>query len=546
MYLHAIDAARGAGAESEAAVAREFRTFLTDRRKHLNRGTTYALIAAHGQPEQLLHYASVCGDWERVLAHHVQRRDAEAALDVLASLVRAEPAAGGGGGGGGGGGALDEGSAMEAERLLEAFSPELLERAPERTVDLWLAADFVDPVKLMPALLRYDETHQAAASRQGPHHGMRYLHHCTRELGCQQTVLHNYLVLLHARLSDDVTLLSCLRGTLDTEPAAASGGGGGGSGGGASLGGEAEAEAEAASLDASQVSELLPLEQAYETLYDAHYALRVCAERGRHVACVLLYQRLGLHAEAVALSLKLGKLHLAKRSADLPRDEPQLRKRLWVQVARRAIEAAQAAHAGAEHGAEHGAEQASGAGQREAVRGVVALLRECELLRVDDLLPFLPDFARIDDVKEQVCASLEDYSRQIDELKAEMAEATSSADALRHDIKQLRGRSLQVSAGRACDSPELAPTFAPTCGGLGVAGHSFVAFPCSHVFRLKCLESALSPHERQRLLQLGPAALQEALAAECPLCGEAMVASVCKPFVDMQAEAAVAASWAIS
>ena len=44
MYLHAIDAARGAGAEGEAAVAREFRTFLTDRQKHLNRGTTYALI----------------------------------------------------------------------------------------------------------------------------------------------------------------------------------------------------------------------------------------------------------------------------------------------------------------------------------------------------------------------------------------------------------------------------------------------------------------------------------------------------------------------
>ena len=47
-------------------------------------------------------------------------------------------------------GELDEGSAMEAERLLEAFSPELIEMAPERTVDLWLTADFVDPLKLMP------------------------------------------------------------------------------------------------------------------------------------------------------------------------------------------------------------------------------------------------------------------------------------------------------------------------------------------------------------------------------------------------------------
>ena len=38
----------------------------------------------------------------------------------------------------------------------------------------------------------------------------------------------------------------------------------------------------------------------------------------------------------------------------------------------------------------------------------------------------------------------------------------------------------------------------------------------------------------------------EALAAECPLCGEAMVQSVSQPFIDVQAEAAVASSWAIA
>ena len=81
--------------------------------------------------------------------------------------------------------------------------------------------------------------------------------------------------------------------------------------------------------------------------------------------------------------------------------------------------------------------------------------------------------------------------------------------------------------------------------GGALAGHSFVAFPCGHAFRLKCLEHALAPHERQRLSRPGPGALEEALAAECPLCGEAMVESVCKPFVDLEAEAALAASWAI-
>ena len=316
------------------------------------------------------------------------------------------------------------------------------------------------------------------------HQGLRYLHHCVGELACQQAVLHNYLVLLHARLSDEPTLLSCLRGTLDAPPP-----------------GGSTADGDLTSLRSTQISEahslysdLSPLEPAYEVYYDAHYALRICLERGRHAACVLLYQQLGLHGEAVTLALSTGKLHLAKQSADLPRDDEQ-RKALWLQVARHAIAES-----------ERDRKAAGGTDQAASVRGVVTLLQECELLRIDDLLPEFPDFARIDDFKEQICASLEDYNRQIHELKAEMSEATASADALRKDIKQLRERSLTVPEGRLCDSPELAPTYAPTCGGCAVAGHAFVAFPCGHAFRLKCLESALSPHERQRLSQHGPRA----------------------------------------
>ena len=617
MYLHAIDAARGGSgggggggggggsgrrgsdgggagstgvAVDEAALALEFRCFLTDKQRHLSRGTTFALISAHGQLDQLLHYATLCGDWERVLSHHVQQRDAPAALEVLTSLVRAAS----------GGGPDYEGAAMEVERLLEMFSPELIELAPSHTVDVWIAAEFVDPLKALPALMRYDESRSSSAVAAAPpppaspgagasassgrtrgreaHQGLRYLHHCVGELGCQQAVLHNYLVLLHARLSDEPTLLSCLRGTLDAPPLPPSGVPLSPASGGDAAAHAAHAASElVGSLRSTQISEahslyselggaaggLAGAEPAYDVYYDAHYALRVCTERGRHEACVLLHQRLGLHAEAVTLSLAHGKLRLAKQSADLPRGD-EARRNLWLQVARHVIAQADqtqqqptatgdgggggggAAAAAAVGAKAASAELSAAADQAASVRAAVALLHECELLRIDDLLAYLPDFARIDEFKEQICASLEDYNRQIDELKAEMGEATASADALRKDIKQLRERRLAVPVGRACDCPELAPTFAPTCGGGCVGAHAFVAFPCSHAFRLRCLEHALPPHERQRLAQPGHGALEEALAAECPLCGEAMVQSVGKPFVDLEAEAAVVSSWAVA
>lgn len=40
------------------------------------------------------------------------------------------------------------------------------------------------------------------------------------------------------------------------------------------------------------------------------------------------------------------------------------------------------------------------------VKKALELLKECELLKIEDLLPFFSDFERIDDFKEPICESL--------------------------------------------------------------------------------------------------------------------------------------------
>lgn len=49
------------------------------------------------------------------------------------------------------------------------------------------------------------------------------------------------------------------------------------------------------------------------------------------------------------------------------------------------------------------------------------------LLKIEDILPFFPDFVTIDNFKGAITDSLTRYNRQIDELKAEMDEATEIA-----------------------------------------------------------------------------------------------------------------------
>ena len=118
--------------------------------------------------------------------------------------------------------------------------------------------------------------------------------------------------------------------------------------------------------------------------YDPKYALRLCTRAGKTAACVFVYSQLGMHEESVKLSLRVGDAELAKVHADKPADE-SLRKKLWLEVARHVVR------------------------EDRDIRRAIALLKECELLKIEDVLPLFPDFVLIDDFKEEICASLEEY-----------------------------------------------------------------------------------------------------------------------------------------
>ena len=49
-------------------------------------------------------------------------------------------------------------------------------------------------------------------------------------------------------------------------------------------------------------------------------------------------------------------------------------------------------------------------------------LENTDLLKIEDILPFFPDFVVIDDFKDEICTALEGYSAHIDALKADMDE----------------------------------------------------------------------------------------------------------------------------
>jgi tetratricopeptide (TPR) repeat protein len=193
--------------------------------------------------------------------------------------------------------------------------------------------------------------------------------------------------------------------------------------------------------------------QGDEPKFDPDFALRLCIQNRRVLSCARIYTSMGQYVQAVDLALSHDEVELASIIADRPMSNPPLRKKLWLAVAKKVI-----------------SQQSGG------IKTAIEFLKRCELLKIEDLIPFFPDFIVIDDFKEEICAALEDYSRNIDGLRREMDESSQTAANIKVDIAALDRRYAIVEPGEKCYA----------CS-LPLLSRQFFVFPCQHAFHSDCL-----------------------------------------------------------
>ncbi|GJN12308.1 hypothetical protein PR202_ga30576 [Eleusine coracana subsp. coracana] len=222
----------------------------------------------------------------------------------------------------------------------------------------------------------------------------------------------------------------------------------------------------------------------------------------------------GVHNLLLSLYAKKVDLELAKAEADKVEDDEELRKKLWLKVAKHVIE------------------QEKGV-KRENIKKAIEFLSETNnLLKIEDILPFFPDFVLIDDFKEEICKSLKDYNSQIDQLKQEMDDATRGADNIRSDIGALAQRYTVIDREQDCGAERildlqkqlsLIDRKAAKDNGASVNGESIMS---------------VTPVDKLRLQ------LDDAVASECPFCGDMMIKEILQPFI-LPEESEEKASWEI-
>ncbi|CAG9766632.1 unnamed protein product [Ceutorhynchus assimilis] len=260
--------------------------------------------------------------------------------------------------------------------------------------------------------------------------------------------------------------------------------------------------------------------------YDVYFALRLCTEQNRTEACVQLFGLLKLWESAVDLALTVD-LDLAKKMADMPENDTELRKKLWLKIAQHVVN------------------------EKNDIQEAMEFLSD--LIKIEDILPFFSDFVTIDHFKDAICDSLKGYNQQIQILKEEMEEATNSAKQVRDEIHNFRNCYTYINGSDKCEICQVTLMVRP-----------FYFFPCHHKFHSDCLLAELEPSlglvKRSRLADLekqfqalsiqmnsdsvstestGISArdqvkseIDNIIASECPYCGENMIRNIDKPFIE--------------
>uniref|UniRef100_A0A915DBF1 Vacuolar protein sorting-associated protein 18 homolog n=1 Tax=Ditylenchus dipsaci TaxID=166011 RepID=A0A915DBF1_9BILA len=301
--------------------------------------------------------------------------------------------------------------------------------------------------------------------------------------------------------------------------------------------------------------------------YDVEMALRICVEKKLTECCVFLHCILGQYHSAVKLALTVSVElgiecakelnHLLNRQSDDflmqmttdsdgssfleddldytesdgHRDMEELRKLVWLEIAKKMIETNQ-----------------------ENVESCLALLKESnEAIRIQDILPYFPEFTKIQHFKDPLCACLKEHSLKIQQLQKEMKEASEMAEEISADVDKNKSKFMVVKSSDKCFK----------CKDI-LMSQPFFAFTCRHFFHKQCLERHMIKEEfskdecqlyaklakeekvlkkRVEMMKLDGRQreqaildckatqdlLRELLAEDCPMCGDRIVNSIDKP-----------------
>jgi hypothetical protein len=200
---------------------------------------------------------------------------------------------------------------------------------------------------------------------------------------------------------------------------------------------------------------------------------------------------------------------------------------------------------------------------------------DSRILGVEDILPLLPDFTKIDAVRDAVLEALHKYQNSIEAMKKDIERDSEITAKIREEVREIESKDLEISADEpcaTCKKPVLRNGKVPDSSDCTKLA-PFYAFPCTHAFHCACLLREALPlmldDERNTCLSLmkclkiplpirlkpkvklwGPPPktatgltseravekLEDVLCHECPMCGIMRTRIISQPLFQLPEE----------
>lgn len=474
------------------SVRAEFQDFIHKYKSDLDRKTVYDIISSHGRERELLFFSTAIGDNNYVLAYWVQRENWQEALKALNRQTDPE--------------------------ITYRYSSVLMAKTASQFIDIVMRQTNLEPRKLIPALLNYNQVNDVPLPQN---QAVKYLRFQVDQNGSRDSAVHNSLISIYASHTtrDESALLAYLQSQTPVD------------------------------TTAYPTSIRSPVDQLP---YDADFALRLCIQHSRIRSSCLIYTTMGQHSAAVTLALDHDHPDLAISIAEQPEHSPAASKKLWLTIARSFIQSPSSATIAAISPSRFtksslpppgpkGLEPRKGQNvelQQISITAALSLLQRAPpgVLRMEDLLPLLPDFVLIDAFKDEICTALESYSSSIDALRLDMDASVEASARIKSDMEKTKDRWVLVEPGDACvvcSEVLLERRFWVWSCGHGV--HADCAVKDveargrrSDTSRIKELRGLLSQERRREEAQKQ---LDDIVGKECTACGVRAVCGIDEPLV---------------
>ncbi|TIA70912.1 hypothetical protein E3P91_02859 [Wallemia ichthyophaga] len=293
------------------------------------------------------------------------------------------------------------------------YAPRLLREATQHTVEIWKREPRLDLKRLIPSLIQCEKL-----SKESRMHATKYMEWKFDYDSVDEPIAYNVYI----------TLLS---------------------------------------KDEEREEELVEyLKRTTTARFDMDFALRLFHKRGLKRATIQMYALMELFDSSVDLAIESGDLDLATVYADKPADDPILRKKLWLRIAKVIVQ------------------------DRRDIKSAMQFLEGSDVLQLEDILPFFPSFEVVDDFKEEICNALDRYSSRIEQLSTEMDETGHTSQRIKGDMDKLKDRKVVVAADEKC-----------AISGKAIRGSEFYVFPTQRVYRVDALIEKVATYAKPETLR---------------------------------------------